>query len=310
MTSDSIDVVTGAFGFIGRYIAAQLVESGRRVKTITTHVNKPNPFGTKVKAYPYNFEYPDRLIQTLQGADTLYNTYWIRFEHGGQTFEQAVANTKILFDCAAEAGIQKIVHISVTNASVDSPLPYYAGKGQQESLLQESGNAYSIIRPTLVFGDEDILVNNIAWLIRKFPIFPIMGDGSYKMQPIFAEDLAKIAVESSREESSSLIDAVGPETYSYLEFVETISRAIGRNVRYLNVSPKAGIFLGRLIGIYVRDVILTGNELRGLMSELLTSQQRPNGTTNFSEWIKINHQNVGKVYSSELNRHFRWQTEH
>jgi NADH dehydrogenase len=308
--SEDVDVVTGAFGYIGRYIARQLVESDRRVKTITTHVDKPNPFGTNVKAYPYDFEYPDRLIQTLQGTDTLYNTYWIRFEHGGQTFAQAVANTKILFDCASKAGIKKIVHISVTNASVDSPLPYYAGKGQQELLLQKLGTAYSIIRPTLVFGDEDILVNNIAWLIRKFPIFPIMGDGSYNMQPIFAEDLAKIAVESSRGESSSLIDAVGPETLSYLEFVETISRAIGRNVKFFNVSPEVGIFLGRLIGIFVRDVILTGNELRGLMSELLTSRQRPNGSKNFSDWIKTNHHDVGKAYSSELNRHFRWEAGH
>jgi NADH dehydrogenase len=276
------------------------------VKTITTHVDKPNMFGAKVKAYPYNFENPVRLIETLQGADTLYHTYWIRFEHGRQTFGKAVANTKILFQCAAKAGIKKIVHISVTNASVDSPLPYYAGKGQQESVLQESGTAYSIIRPTLVFGNEDILVNNIAWLIRKFPIFPIMGDGSYKMQPIFAEDLAKIAVESSREEDSLLIDAVGPETYSYTQFVKTISSAIGRDVKFFNVSPGVGILLGRLIGIYVRDVILTSDELNGLMSNLLTSKQRPNGSMKFSEWIKANHRSVGAVYFSELERHFRW----
>ncbi|KPK05917.1 MAG: epimerase, partial [Anaerolineae bacterium SG8_19] len=172
---DNLDVVTGAFGYIGRYIAAQLLENGRQVKTITTHTEKPNPFGSHVQVFPYNFDEPERLEATLDGADTLFNTYWIRFEHSGMTYERAIANTRILFNSAAKAGVKKIVHISVTHAAKDSPLPYYAGKARQEEALKESGLPYVIIRPTLVFGKEDILANNIAWLIRKFPFFPIAG---------------------------------------------------------------------------------------------------------------------------------------
>ena len=157
--TEEMDIVTGAFGYIGRYITAQLIADGRKVKTITTHVNKPNPFGSEVEAFPYNFADPERLISTLRGADTLYNTYWIRFEHDGQTFDQAVNNTQILFDSAVRAGIKKVVHISVTQASTDSPLPYYAGKGRQEEALKGLDIEYSIVRPTLVFGFEDILVN-------------------------------------------------------------------------------------------------------------------------------------------------------
>jgi len=194
--ADGLDVVTGAFGYIGRYIAAHLLEAGRQVKTITTHIDKPNQFGSKVSASPYNFDQPDRLTESLRSVDTLYNTYWIRFAHGGQTFDQAVRNTQILFSCAAKAGVKKIVHISVTQASADSDLPYYAGKGQQEEALKASGVPYAIVRPTLVFGKEDILVNNIAWLIRKFPVFPMMGDGQYKLQPIYVRDLASIAADN------------------------------------------------------------------------------------------------------------------
>jgi NADH dehydrogenase len=301
-----MDVVTGAFGYIGRYITAHLLEAGRQVKTITTHVDKPNPFGSRVRPFPYDFDHPARLVETLRGVDTLYNTYWIRFPHGGMTFEAAVANSKILFDCAAQARVRKIVHISVTQASPESPLPYYAGKGRQEKALMALGIPYAIVRPTLVFGTEDILVNNIAWLMRKFPLFPIAGDGTYRLQPVYVGDLAKIAVEQARGFDSRTVDAIGPESYSYRELVELIARAIGKNVAFVPMSPGLTILLGKAAGLFLKDVILTSNELKGLMGNYLTSSQAPNGQTKLSDWLIENSQTVGAVYSSELERHFRW----
>ena len=300
-----MDIVTGAFGYIGRYITAQLLAAGRPVRTITTHVDKPNPFGSKVDAYPYNFTNREGLIESLKGAQTLYNTYWIRFEHGGQTFDQAVNNTKILFECAVKAGIKRIVHISVTKASVDSALPYYVGKGRQEEAVKSLGIDYSIVRPSLVFGIEDILVNNIAWLTRKFPLIPIMGDGRYQLRPVYVDDLASIAIGTVKKRGSTTIDAIGPENYSYLEFVKTIAKALGKKPLLIKVPPKMGILLGRMIGLIVRDVILTDEELKGLMSNLLTSTQQPNGATKFSKWIEENSSIIGRSYSSELDRHFR-----
>ncbi len=305
--TNSLDVVTGAFGYIGRYITAHLLGEGRGVKTITTHVDKPNPFGPQVDAFPYDFNHPDRLTESLRGVDTLYNTYWIRFEHAGLTFDQAVNNTKILFSCAAQAGVKKIVHISVTQASVDSPLPYYAGKGRQEELLKQMAIPYTIVRPTLVFGKEDILVNNIAWLIRKFPLFPIMGSGQYKMQPVYVADLAAIAYQWSKSEHPVTVDATGPESYTYEEFVRLIAAAIGKKVRFMRVSPEIGILMGKLVSVFVGDVILTKNELRGLMNNLLTSEDTPNGPTRFSDWLTDNRQTIGQSYTSELARHFHWE---
>ena len=302
-----VNVVTGAFGYIGRYIARRLLESGEAVRTITTHPDKPNPFGGAVEAFPYSFEQPDELVARLRGASTLYNTYWIRFEHGGATFRQAVQNTITLFDCAKKAGVKRIIHISVTKASLESRLPYYRGKALQEQALMDSGVSYAIVRPTLVFGREDILVNNIAWLIRRFPLFPIFGFGQYKLQPVYVGDVAAIAVAFTRDSTPVALDAIGPETFTFEEFVRVISAKIRPSVRLVRIPPTIGISLGQAIGLGVRDVILTRDELRGLMDSLLTSDQAPNGPTRFTDWLELHGDGIGLAYSSELERHFRWR---
>ena len=304
--SPGTDIVTGSFGYIGRYITANLLNSGRGVKTITTHVNKPNPFGDQVKASPYNFDRPEILRETLRGAEVLYNTYWVRFNHGSSTFAQAVKNTEVLFQCAVEAGIQKIVQISVTNASSDSPLPYYQGKALQEEALKRCGISYAIIRPTLVFGKEDILVNNIAWLIRKFPVFPIFGDGQYRVQPVYVDDLAAIALEAAGQTGNKTIDAIGPEEFAFEAFVRLIAKIISRKVFFVRTPPGLGVTLGKVISLALQDVLLTMTELEGLMTNMLTSDQEPTGKTRFTDWLEENKHSVGSVYSSELARHFRW----
>ena len=299
-----MNIVTGAFGYIGRYIARHLLDLGEAVRTITTHPNKPNPFGDAVEAFPYSFDDPEKLVATLRGGSTLYNTYWIRFEYGGATFQHAVRNTLTLFACAKKAGVGKIVHISVTNASLESRLPYYRGKALQEQALIDSGVSYAIVRPTLVFGKEDILVNNIAWLIRTFPVFPIFGDGGYTLQPVYVGDVAAIAVSCARAQQGVILDAIGPESFTFEEFVRLVSAQIRPGVKLVHVPPTIGIGLGRVIGFAVRDVILTSDELRGLMEGMLTSGQAPNGSTRFSEWLALHKDEIGVTYSSELRRHF------
>lgn len=300
-----MNVVTGAFGYIGRHITRFLLDRGEAVRTITTHTDKPNPFGEAVQAFPYAFDRPGALVETLRGARVLYNTYWVRFDHGGATFEAAVSNTAVLFRCAREAGVERIVHVSVTNASLDSSLPYYRGKASQEEALRDCGVPWSIVRPTLVFGKEDILVNNIAWLIRTFPFFPIFGSGSYRLQPVFVDDLAAIAFETAQGAAGRIVDAVGPETFTFEELVRLIASQVRPGARFIHVSPALGIWAGRLIGLALGDVVLTRAELAGLMDEMLTSQQAPNGTTRFPDWLAAHKGEVGTAYTSELGRHFR-----
>jgi len=302
-----MDVVTGSFGYIGKYITRELLARGHQVKTMTTHPDKPNPFGEKVKASTYNFENPDKLTQYLKGCETLFNTYWVRFNYRQWSFDTALKNTKILFNCAKEAGVRKIVQISVTNPSEMDPLPYYKGKALQEKALRELGIGTTIVRPTLVFGKEDILVNNIAWTIRKFPVVPIFGSGNYKVQPVFVEDLATIAVDASMSKGFQIMDAIGPETFTYQEFLKLIARELNRKIAFVHTSPSVGLFLGQLLSLFLKDVVLTKDELRGLMENKLTSNHDPNGQTRFSDWLRANKHSLGTEYTSELKRHFYWR---
>jgi uncharacterized protein YbjT (DUF2867 family) len=299
-----MDIVTGAFGYIGSYIARALLSRGREVRTITTHFQRQHSLTQTIQAFPYSFDDPQQLMSVLKGGDTLYNTYWIRFPWRGMTYDRAIRNTKVLFDCAKAAGIRRIVHISVSNAALESSLPYYQGKAQQEELLKQNGIPYTIIRPTLVFGVGDILVNNIAWLLRRFPIFPLFEGGSCRLQPVFVEDLARMAVESAEQTEGVSFDAAGVEVLTFRELVQAMADALCVNSHLISIPAALGIYLGRLIGLATGDIILTRNELSGLMAERLVSKEDPRGTCVFSKWLHENKDQLGQHYASELRRHY------
>lgn len=303
-TSSTTTVITGAFSYTGKYITRRLLAQGLTVRTLTGHPNNPNPFGEQVQVSPFNFDRPDELVKSLQGVSTLINTYWVRFAHGETTYERAVENTKLLFKAAAQAGVQRIVHVSITNPAQTSRLPYFKGKAELEQALIDSGLEYAIIRPTVIFGDEDILINNIAWLLRRFPIFPVFGSGQYSLQPIYVEDMADLVVQASQRRDSMMIDAVGPVTYTYEELVRLIARVLKRNVLIVHANPRLAFFAAKLIEPMLGDVLITRDEVDGLMANLLISQQPPTGHTHLSEWLEQHVETVGKVYASELQRHY------
>lgn len=299
-----MQVVTGAGGYIGRYITAALLARGQEVRSITTHIHRPSPFGEAVPFFAYDFDQPARLVEHLKGAETLYNTYWVRFPHRGHTYERALEHTAILFASAAEAGVRRIVHIGVTHASLDSPLPYYRGKALQDQLLKRCGVPFSIVRPTLVYGREDILVNNIAWFLRKFPVFPVFAGGRFRVQPVFVGDVASLALRLAEEPGGAEADALGPESYSFREMLELMRETLGLRTRLCSCPAALGLLGGRLLGPLIGDVVLTTNELRGLMAGNLTSSQEPSGTTSFRQWLLDHRAMVGSAYTSELRRHF------
>lgn len=305
MDGPELDVVTGAFTYTGKYIARRLLSTGRRVRTLTGHPRRPHPFGDRVSVAPLDFGDPRRLTESLRGAATLYNTYWVRFPRRPATFEEAVANTQTLIRAAEEAGVRRIVHISVTNPSEDSPLPYFRGKAALEKAVMGSKPSYAIVRPTVVFGTGDILINNIAWLLRRFPVFVVPGSGDYRLQPVFVDDVAAIAVAAGRKDESLVVDAAGPEVYTFEDLVRLIAAKIGRRPRIVHLSPALAIPLITSIGLLVRDVVLTAEELDGLMAELVVSHGPPTGQTRLSDWLERNAASVGGEYASELARHFR-----
>jgi NADH dehydrogenase len=296
--------VTGAFGYTGRYITRRLLASGKQVRTLTGHPHRANEFGERVEIAPLDFSDPAGLVKNLRGADCLFNTYWVRFNHGEQTFERAVANTRMLFAAARDAGVRKVVHLSITNPSINSPLPYFHGKAQLEEALQSSGLQHTILRPTVIFGREDILINNIAWLLRRLPAFGIPGDGRYRLQPVFVDDVAELAVRAAQETGSAVRDAVGPEIFLFDELVRLIAQQVGSRARLVHVPPGAALALTKMLGMFVRDRILTREEIDGLMAGLLVSSAPPTGHTRFSEWLSAHAGELGSSYSSELVRHY------
>ncbi len=299
------DVVTGAFGYTGKYIASRLLAEGRRVKTITGHPDRPNPFGKSIKVEPFNFDKPDELIKSLEGASTLYNTYWVRFPRGGVTYDLAVENTKALLRGAESAGVKRIVHISIANATLDSPYPYYRGKASLESFLKESKLSYAIVKPTVLFGHEGILINNIAWLLRRFPVFHIPGSGEYKLQPIHVEDVADIAVRCGLAKDNVEVDAAGPEIFSFNELVMLIKDTVKSRARIIRMGPETTLLFTGIVGKLIGDVLITRDEVYGLMDNLLVSKHPPEGRILLSDWLRSIVNEVGKSYASELKRHYR-----
>ena len=305
MSAAEINVITGAFSYTGKYITRRLLAMGKEVRTLTGHSNNANPFGEQVRVYPFNFDNPAELVKSLRGATTLYNTYWIRFSHGTNTFEGAVKNTQTLIRAAVEAGVQRIVHVSITNPAATSRLPYFRGKAVLEQDILNSSLAYSIVRPTVIFGDEDILINNIAWCLRHFPIFPVFGSGDYSLQPIYVEDMADLVVEAGQQEGNSIFDAVGPDIYTFEQLVRLIMEKLGKRVILTHVNPNVAFSLAKLIEPFLGDVLITREEVFGLMANLLISHQPPTGHTRLSDWLEEHSTSVGKKYASELARHYR-----
>src|SRR5438874_8891826 len=305
MEQRGFDIVTGAFSFTGRYIARHLLAQERRVKTLTNHPNRAGVEDITAEVAPLQFTDRAALVESMRGADVLYNTYWVRFQHGRVRFGQAVANTRTLVGAARDAGVRKVVHISVSNPREDSPLDYYAGKARAERAVRESGLAWAIVRPTLIFGQGDILINNIAWLLRRLPIFGIPGRGDYRVQPVAAEDVAEIATWAAEQTDNVTVDAAGPDVIYYSEMVESIAIAVGRHPRFVYLSPRMSLVAARLIGRIVKDEVLNQPELEGLMQELLVSHERPRGTRRLDNWLLTNAGTIGTRYASELDRHWR-----
>jgi uncharacterized protein YbjT (DUF2867 family) len=298
-------VVTGAFSYTGKYITQHLLAKGEEVLTLTNHPDRADPFGGRVKAFPLDFDQESRLTTQMTGAEVLVNTYWVRFDRGTVTHTSAVENTRKLVRAALAAGVRRIIHISVTNPSAGSHLPYFSGKAVNEQSVINSGLTYGILRPTLIFGKEDILINNIAWIMRRFPFFAQIGDGQYRLQPVYVDDLAEIACQLVYNLDNSILDVAGPETYSFDEVVALIGRKIGHSRPILHFPASLSLQAARLISLFVGDVVITKEEADGLMAGLLVSSDPPRGLTRLSNWLEANRETVGIKYASEIVRHFK-----
>jgi NADH dehydrogenase len=299
-----LDVVTGAFSYTGRFVAPRLLQRGRRLRTLTNHPNPQSPIFSRIELAPMDFSHPGQLVEALGGVDTLYNTYWVRSTHGAASFARAVENTGLLIDAARTAGVRRIVHVSIANPE-DSDLPYYTGKAHLEQQVRQSGLSYAIVRPTLLFGHGDVLINNISWFIRHLPVFGIPGDGQYRLQPVFVEDYADRIVEAGALSQNLTIDVAGPEIFTFDGLVRMLRDAMDQRTAIVHLPPRLALAGAGLVSLFLRDITLTGAELRGLMAELLVSKEPSTCPTRLSVWARLHRNDLGRHYASELDRHYR-----
>jgi uncharacterized protein YbjT (DUF2867 family) len=297
------DIVTGAFGYSGAVIARELRAAGRQVRTLTGHPGRA-PAGTEIDVRPLGFGDPDALARDMAGAHTLYCTYWIRFPHGDATHEAAVSNLKTLFGAAARAGIQRIVHVSILHADSASPYPYFRGKGEVEEFLAGTGMSYAIARPAIFFGGDGVLLNNIAWLLRRLPVFATGGRGDYRIRPIHVDDMARLCVSLGARTDNVTVDAVGPESLAFRDMVLAIRAVTGSRAL---VVPAPGWLippLSKALGAALRDVLLTGEEYYAMAAGLADSQAPATGETVLTDWIAEHGADLGRTYANELTRHY------
>jgi NADH dehydrogenase len=299
------DAVTGAFGFTGRAIAAQLLDAGREVVTLSRKTGDGEPLAARLIVKPIDFASPGRLAASLEGVDTLYNTYWVRFPKGDATFERAVDESATLFAAARAAGVRRLVHVSVISADTNGDTPYVRAKGVLEGRLKASGLEWSIVRPTLIYGPNDILINNLAWALRRLPVYGMPGRGAYRVQPVHVDDVARICLEAGEGEAGLTVDAAGPETIAYRQMVAIVRGAVRSRSLVVPMPLWVVLAAARLIGVVMRDVVLTRNELRELSSSLLVSAAPPLGRISFESWVAANADTLGRRWSSELARNYR-----
>ena len=207
MNDTATDLVTGAFSYSGSAIAERLLDSGRRVRTLTFHPDRAHPLKSRVQTFPYRFEDPAALTRTLEGV-----------------------STPALLDRAAH----------------------------------------------LVFGGQrDVLTNNIAWILRRMPVFAVPGNGRYSVEPVHVDDLARICVDAAAADGDPVFDAAGPETMPFDDLIALIRMAVIARSPILHIPPPLMAAAARGLGLLVRDVVLTPDEIRGLMAGLLVSHDPP-----------------------------------
>jgi uncharacterized protein YbjT (DUF2867 family) len=296
--------VTGAFGFTGRAIAQQLLDAGQDVTTLTRRVDHADPLARSIRSIALDFGRPSALGAALEGVDVLFNTYWIRFPRGTESFERAIAETGVLVGAARQAGVRRIVHVSVVGADRDGPTPYVRAKAIVEEIVRTSGLEWSFVRPTLTFGPNDILINNMAWALRRLPVYGMPGTGTYTIQPVHVDDVARICIELADGPSGRKVDAAGPDLLPFREVVELVRSAVGSRSIVVPMPAWAVLAAGRVLGAFVRDIVLTPNEIFELSTSFLTSREEPLGRISFADWVAANANSLGRRWASELRRNY------
>ena len=226
--------VLGGSGFVGRHVCHSLASAGYRVRVATRDRERAKknlillPTADVVVADVHD---PVQLAAFVRGADAVVNLIGVlhggRGGHGFQAAHVELAR-KVVAACRAN-GIGRLLHMSALGASTAAPSAYLRSKGEAEVIVADSGLAWTVFRPSVIFGREDSFLNLFAQLLKFLPVV-MLGSPNARFQPVFVEDVAAAFVKSPADLGSHgrRYDLCGPRVYTLRELVEFVAATTGK----------------------------------------------------------------------------------
>ena len=224
--------LSGGTGFIGSHVRKALLQKGHRVRLLTH--KRGDGFEQGVEVVAGDVTRPETYAGQLRGCDATINLVGIirEFPARGITFDQLhLQATRCVVDAAKGAGIRRHLQMSALGTRDGATSRYHQSKFRAEEYVRGSGLGYTIFRPSIVFGPKDDFVNKLAGYIRNYPAIPVIGDGTYRLQPIAADDVARcfaMALEMP-ETAGRTYEICGSDRLSYNEMLDTIGRVLGKS---------------------------------------------------------------------------------
>lgn len=241
--------VTGATGFVGRNLVNRLLKDNHEVTVLAHHKSGENLFDNRVRLFTGSVSNIAEMVPVFQNSLIVFHLVGIITETRKNTFEKTVAQgTRNLVAASREANVKKIIYLSALGTSADAETAYHKTKYQAERAIKESGLDWTIFRASVIYGKNDGFLRTMSSVIKFLPFIPIFGDGKYKMQPVFIEDLTDVLTKALVYPLSSrqTIDIGGPEQLEYVMVMEMIKKALRK--RRLNFHiPFAVIMPGAAI---------------------------------------------------------------
>ena len=220
--------VFGGTGFLGRRVVQKLCESGATVRIASRHPRRAE--GDNIKQIAADARDERSVEAAVEGADCVVNAISLYVEHGSETFHSVhVEAAARIASVARRVGAKRLVHVSGIGADAASPSPYIRSRGEGEAAVQAAFPGAVIIRPAVMFAQDDGFLTTILRLLRVLPAYPIFGDGRTRLQPVYADDVASAITQLLRQSKkpSPIYELAGPRVYSYEELLRTIARTAG-----------------------------------------------------------------------------------
>lgn len=216
--------LTGGTGFVGGYLRAALRQAGHTLVALTRH---PEPPADGITWLRGELAETDILTEAMRECDAVVHLVGILTEHGNATFQRVhVQGTEQVLAAMRQAGVTRLLHMSALGAGPKQPTAYFRSKWQAEELVRAAGIAYTIFRPALIFGPGDGFLSVLIRQVRRLPIVPVVGTGTYPFAPISIHAVCAAYLHALAHPQATLaktVELCGPEVYSYEEILRLIA---------------------------------------------------------------------------------------